>query len=111
MRTGDQAIPFRDISDTCKPVLEQLCRRWLPKGHRSGSWWVAPCPWRQDKTPSLMVSLTTGHWEDRGAALPEKDRGDPIKLYACIYGRDMVDAANDVAILVGHPWRRQQRRA
>lgn len=111
MRTGDRAIPFRDISDTCKPVMEQLCRRWLPAGHKSGNWWVSACPWRQDKTPSLMVSLTTGHWEDRGAAHAGKESGDPIKLFWAIYGGDMVDAADAVATIVGHPWRRQARRA
>jgi len=109
MRPDAKPIPFREIADACKPVMEQLCRRWLPHGHRSGNWWVSSCPWREDKKASLMVSLTTGHWEDRGAALVGKDRGDPVKLYSCIYGKDAVDSANDVAMIVGHPWRKVRR--
>ncbi len=102
-------IPFSDIRDKAKPCLQGLCQRWLPKGHRSGSWWVGSCPWREDKNASLMVSLTTGHWEDRGAAHAGKDSGDIVKLFACIYGGDMVDAADAVAQLVGHEFRKARR--
>jgi hypothetical protein len=105
-------VPFRNIVAKCIPVMESLCRRWLPQGHRSGSWWVSPCPWRADKTPSLMVSLTTGHWEDRGAAIAGKEKGDPLKLFLCLYPgscRDMVDAADQVARIVGHEFRQARR--
>lgn len=104
-------IPFRDIADTAKNVAELLCRRWLPTGHRSGAWWVCSCPWRQDKNASLMVSLTTGHWEDRGGAVPGKEKGDLVRLYFCIYSshcRDMVDAADAVARIINHPWRKRR---
>lgn len=102
------AIPFREIHDKATLVCEQLCQRWLPRGHRSGNWWIAPCPWRKDTTASLGVSLTTGHWKDFGNASPSREGGDLIKLFTCIYGGDMVDAADSVARIVGHDWRRRR---
>lgn len=108
MRTDDNRIPFRDIVATSVRVMEQLCRRWLPTGHRSGNWWVSSCPWRTDKTASLMVSLTTGHWEDRGAATAGKEKGDPIDLFIALYGGDHVDAADAIARIVGHSWRKRR---
>jgi CHC2 zinc finger len=109
MQADARAIPFRDICDKAKPVLESLCRRWLPQGHRSGAWWVTSCPWRQDKKASLMVSLTTGHWEDRGGAISGKEKGDVIKLCSILHSVDMVDAADAVARIVGHDWRKGRR--
>ena len=102
-------IPFQELREKAKPCLESICRRWLATGHRSGAWWVASCPWRKDDTASLGVSLTTGHWKDFGAAIPGKESGDIVKLFACIYGGDMVDAADAVARIVGHDWRKARR--
>lgn len=101
-------IPFKDIGEKAKPVAEALCRRWLPEGHRSGNWWKACVPWRPDRTPSLAVSLTTGHWKDMGNAHPGKESGDMIKLFALLYNTDMVDAADAVAQIVGHEWRKRR---
>lgn len=103
-----QDIPFRDIAESCRPVAETLCRRWLPHGHRSGNWWKATVPWRPDKTPSLAVSLTTAHWKDLGNAHPGRESGDMIKLFSIIYGVSMVEAADAVAQTVGHSWRKRR---
>lgn len=103
------AIPFQEIRDKARPVLESLCRRWLPTGHRSGNWWVANCPWRKDSTASLGVSLTTGHWQDFGGAVAGRESGDIVKLCACCHNIDMVDAADTVARNVGHDWRKARR--
>lgn len=105
-------VPFQDINAKAKIVTEALCRRWLPHGHRTGNWWVCSCPWRDDKKASLIVSLTSGHWEDRGGAIAGKEGGDLMKLYACLYPehcKDMVDAADAVAQLVGHTFRKSRR--
>jgi DNA primase len=102
-------IPFREIQDKAIPHVEALCRRWLASGHRSGNWWIANCPWRKDDTASLGVSLTTGRWQDFGAASPGREKGDLVKLFSCIYGSDLVSAADAVAQIVGHPFRQSRR--
>lgn len=99
-------IPFAEIQDKCVPVVESLCRRWLGAGHKTGGWWVANVPWRNDKTASLGVSFKTGRFQDFGA---DGKRGDMIKLFSLIYGTDMVDAADAVAQIVGHPFRKARR--
>jgi hypothetical protein len=104
-----RTVPFREICDAAKPVLESICRRWLPQGHRSGAWWVANCPWRKDDKASLGVSLTTGHWIDFGAAQSGREKGDVINLFIAIYGGSKVEAAESVARLVGHEWRKACR--
>lgn len=101
-------IPFRAICEKALPHTESLCRRWLPTGRRSGNWWIANCPWREDSTASLGVSLTTGHFKDFGNAHPGKEGGDLIRLFSCIYGWDMVDSADAVARLVGHEFRKRR---
>lgn len=98
-------IPFASINARATAVAAQLCQRWLPTGHRSGQWWLARCPWREDKTPSLGVSLTTGNWKDFAMG----DHGDWVDLFMRLYGGDKANAAESIAIIVGHEWRRQRR--
>lgn len=108
----NSSIPFGEISESCKGLLQSLCQRWLPHGHRSGNWWVCSCPWRDDKTASLGVSLSSGLWQDFGGAVIGKERGDMIKLFLLLYPqscKDMVDAADSVAQIVGHPFRKTRR--
>lgn len=105
----NNAIPFQEIQDRARNSAEALCRRWLPTGHRSGNWWVTNCPWRKDDTASLGVSLTTGRWQDFGAATVGREKGDMVKLFACLYGVDMVAAADGVARIVGHDFRMARR--
>lgn len=71
-------IPYDEANAILRRDIKGLCRGLLPRGRATGQWWVASVPWREDKTPSLGVSLTTGHWED----FATKERGSPIDLLA-----------------------------
>ena len=97
---------YRDIHEHAVPFAEPLCERWLPQGKRKGGWWVAPVPWREDRNPSLIVSLSTGWFQDR--ALNEK--GDLLDLCAKVHKVPLPEAAEAVAIIVGHPYRRAAAR-
>ena len=77
-----------------------LCQRWLPKGKRSGDWWVASTPWREDKNPSLGVNIRSGNWKDFATG----DRGDIVALYSKVAGVGFREAAKAVAIYVGHEY-------
>lgn len=94
-------IPFADIQAAALPYTEELCRRWLPAGKKTGDWWLAATPWREDKNPSLIVSLTTGKWQDRARG----DHGDIFDIYQKLYAVSAREAASDIAQIVGHPWR------
>lgn len=95
------AIPFREIRAAALPHADELCRRWLPNGKRAGAWWQAQVPWREDRNPSLGVSLSTGRWCDFATG----ETGDLIDLWARIQHLPLTTAASDIAQIVGHPWR------
>ena len=97
---------YRDIHEHAVPFAEPLCERWLPQGKRKGGWWGAPVPWGEDRNPSLIVSLSTGWFQDR--ALNEK--GDLLDLCAKVHKVPLPEAAEAVAIIVGHPYRRTAAR-
>ena len=91
-------MPFKEINEAAARHAEALCKRWLPAGKRHGGWWVASTPWREDRNPSLGVSVRTGKWRD----FANGERGDFIDLYQKLYGGTSVDAARAVARVVGH---------
>lgn len=95
---------YREIHEKALTVAEPLCRRWLPKGVRRGAWWVAPVPWRDDKNPSLGVSLTTGWFRDFATG----DKGDLIDLCAKVHNATTAEAAEALAEITGHPYRRSR---
>lgn len=72
-------LPFTEAKAALVAMLPSLCKRYLPNGKRSGDWWVASVPWREDKNPSLGLSLTTGRWVDFGN--PDS-KGDILDLLA-----------------------------
>lgn len=90
-------IPFQAVKTASASHAEAFCRRYLSAGKRSGQWWIAPVPWRKDNNPSLIVSLTTGHWEDKSLG----DHGDMTDLYARLERCSLADAAADLAQMMG----------
>lgn len=76
---------------------EALCREWLPDGKRQGGWWLACSPWRDDKNPSLGVSLTTGRWRD----FTTGDHGDMLDLSMRIFGGTLADTVKGFAEMLG----------
>lgn len=96
---------YREIHEKALNFIEPLCERWLPAGKRKGDWWVSPVPWRKDENPSLGVSLTTGWFTDFSLG----DRGDLLDLCAKVHGVSIPEAAEAVATIIGHPYRRSGR--
>lgn len=87
-----------DIKSRLTPAhIEALCRHWLPNGKRQGNWWVCCSPWRDDRTPSLGVSLTTGFWKDFSTG----EGGDVFALSMRLFGDTFPDTVKGFAEMLG----------
>lgn len=94
-------LPFTDVQEHAKRDAAVICARWLPNGKRQGVWWVVATPWREDRNPSLGVSLTSGKWRDFATG----EKGDFVDLAQRLgLARDRVSALRAVARMVGHPF-------
>jgi len=88
----------KEIKDRLQPwQLESICRDWFPDGKRRGKWWVTRCPWREDRKPSLGVSLTTGNWMD----FVTKEGGDILDLSMRLYGDSFAQTVRSFAKMLG----------
>ncbi len=90
---------FDAINVEALRVLPALVGRWLPQGHRMGREWVALNPRRGDEhLGSFRINLDTGRWAD----FATDDRGgDPISLLAFLNHCSQLDAARDLAAMLG----------
>jgi DNA primase len=77
--------------------FEALCRGWLPDGKRQGGWWVCRTPWRDDRTPSFGVSLTTGYWRDFATG----EKGDMFDLSMRLFGDSLKGTLEGFAEMLG----------
>lgn len=77
--------------------IEALCRSWLPNGKRQGNWWVCCNPWRNDRTPSLGVSFTSGRWQDFGSG----ECGDMIDLSMRLFGDSLKETVEGFTEMLG----------
>lgn len=77
--------------------IESICRVWLPDGKRRGNWWMARCPWRDDRKPSLGVSMTTGNWRDFATS----EGGDVIDLSMRLFGDSFTQTVREIAEMLG----------
>jgi DNA primase len=91
-------IPFADIQAAARPFVEQLIPRWVPGAVRKGGWMMACSPFRDDKHPSFGVSLETGWYRDFATG----EKGDLIDLLVKLRGISKVEAARELARVVGH---------
>lgn len=93
-----RSLSIRDVKDRLTPAhIEILCRGWLPQGKRQGNWWVCQTPWRDDRDPSLGVSLTTGRWRDFATG----DSGDMIDLSMRLFGDSLKETVEGFAEMLG----------
>ena len=83
---------------------EVLCRDWLPDGKKQGDWWVTKVPWREDHSPSLGVSLTTGRWQD----FARGDHGDVLDLAQKIFDDSLSDVLSGFETMLGIQRERSQ---
>lgn len=90
-------VALDDIKTAALAQIESLAPRLLPGGRRNGNWWVARCPWRDDRRPSLHLSLTTTYYRDYGAA----DGGTILDLVMRLDGCSLAEAADTLADMLG----------
>ena len=96
--SAPRMLNIKDVKDRLTPAhIETLCRAWLPDGKRQGGWWVAKAQWRDDNTPSLGVSLTTGLWKDFATG----ERGDMIDLSMRLFGDTLRETIQGFAEMLG----------
>lgn len=75
---------FAEIKALLQSSILSLARTLAPKGERSGKWWVASNPTREDAKPSFGIGLTgvPGAWCDFATG----EKGDVFDLIAYING-------------------------
>lgn len=75
---------FIDIKALLQQSIVSLARTLAPNGERSGKWWVARNPTRDDVKPSFGIGLTgvPGAWMDFATG----DKGDVFDLIAYVNG-------------------------
>lgn len=94
-------INFAAINRAALSSLPAIVMRWLPGGQREGNEWVSLNPQRADRSRgSFKVNLRNGKWSD--FATQDKG-GDPISLAAYLHGLSQVEAAKQLAEMLGVP--------
>lgn len=77
-----------EIKAMLQANVEALARQLAPDGRRSGRWWVARNPRREDNNPSFGIGLygaAPGAWKDFASG----EKGDVIGLIQYVHGLDM----------------------
>jgi len=99
MRSSLPRFDFAAVNTAALRVLPELLVRWAPDGNIRGHEWVARNPRRADTNPgSFSVNLRTGRWAD--FATDDKG-GDVISLAAYLHGLSQIDAAKQIAGMLG----------
>ena len=92
-------LDFDAINRAGLASLPALLRRWLPDGHLVGREYTARNPTRADRRPgSFRINTGSGRWAD--FATGDKG-GDPISLAAYLAGLSQVEAARELAVMLG----------
>src|SRR5712691_7608396 len=93
------AVDFAAVNQAALGRLPDILARWLPGGRIEGREYVVRNPKRQDQRPgSFKVNLATGRWAD--FATGDKG-GDPISLAAYLADCSQVEAARQLAVMLG----------
>ncbi len=92
-------VDFAAINAAALLVLPELLTRWAPEGEIRGHEWVARNPRRADThLGSFSINMRTGRWAD--FATGDKG-GDPISLAAYLHNMSQIDAAKNLAGMLG----------
>jgi len=92
-------VDFAAINAAALLVLPELLTRWAPDGKIRGQEWVARNPCRADRNPgSFCINMRTGRWAD--FATGDKG-GDPISLAAYLHNLSQLEAAKNLAGMLG----------
>lgn len=92
-------VDFAAVNRAALGRLPDMLARWLPGGRIEGREYVARNPKRRDQRPgSFKINLDTGRWADFATG----DRGgDPISLAAYLAGCNQIEAARQLAVMLG----------
>ena len=99
MNSLPKSIDFDKINRAALGRLPDLLGRWLPDGRKEGREWVARNPRRSDKRlGSFRINLETCRWADFAAGFKG---GDPVSLAAFLSGLSQIEAAKNLAEMLG----------
>lgn len=92
-------VDFAAVNVAALRMLPELLARWAPDGKIRGHEWVARNPRRADTNPgSFSINLRSGRWADFATG----DRGgDLVSLAAYLHNLSQVDAAKNLAAMLG----------
>ena len=90
-------LDFAAIHRAALPLLEALCRRWLPGGRRIGAEWTCGSL-RGEAGASCKVNLRTGRWCDFATG---ESGGDVVSLAAAVHRMGQAEAARGLARMLG----------
>lgn len=92
---------FQRVNRTALANLPAILAQLLPGGNRVGREYVVCNPRRADNSPgSFRVNLVTGHWADFAIRV---GGGDPVSLVAYVAGLSQIEAARELAHMLGVP--------
>lgn len=93
------AIDFASVNRAALHRLPDMLARWLPGGRIEGREYVVRNPKRHDHRPgSFKINIDNGRWADFATG----DRGgDPISLAAYLADCSQVEAARQLAAMLG----------
>ncbi len=94
-RAGRVNIPA--VAQAALPHLPALAERWLPGGRREGAEYVC-AGLSGGAGRSCKVNLRTGRWADFATA---ERGGDAVSLAAAIAGTSQIQAARNLARMLG----------
>lgn len=102
MTSDGKRIDFAGINRAALANVDVILRRWLPGGRVNGAEYVARNPRRNDRRPgSFKINMETGKWADFATG----DRGgDLVSLAAYLAGLSQVEAARELADMLGVPF-------
>lgn len=95
---GDRDL-FARVQMAAQPYMVSLLQRWLPGGQLEGGEYICRNPKRDDSRPgSFKINVHTGRWAD--FATGDKG-GDVIALAAYLFEMSQLDAARNIAHMLG----------
>lgn len=102
MTDGGKRIDFAGINRAALANVDRILARWLPGGRVNGAEYVARNPRRNDRRlGSFKINTETGKWADFATG----DRGgDLVSLAAYLSGLSQVEAARELADMLGVPF-------
>lgn len=90
---------FAEVNNAALSQIKSLAERWLPRTRMSGSNLMALNPTRVDKSiGSFGINVKTGAWADFAT---DEAGGDIISFYAYLHGKSQIEAALELADILG----------